>query len=101
MYITNEWPINEKRRNILVAQTGEMQLFPVAKSPVNNNKEELFALGISYGFCVAKLLYDQFEKTNDKNVTAWRRIHDLVVILFHRFSWPVHGEGKKSKSTYT
>ena len=49
-----------------------MQLFPVAKSLVNNNKEELFALGISYGFCVAKLLHDRLgEKKSQgcKNVS--------------------------------
>lgn len=101
MCVTNEWPINEKHRNILVAQTSKMQLFPAAKSPVNNNKEEPFALGISYGFCVAKLLHDWLGERKkprlQKRRTARKRIHDLV-ILFDRFSWPVYDAEEREKA---
>lgn len=56
MYRKRMTGISAKFRNILRTQTREMQLFAGRGIPGNNNKKELFALGISWGFCVAKII---------------------------------------------
>lgn len=72
--------------------------FPLAKSPVNNSKKGLFALGISYGFCAGWSCSASPIVRKTRRQKSAAAVEDLsFVISFPSISWLI---GQRETKTW-